>query len=228
MGSRVFRCAALAVVMTAGLAASACGSAPAGSKTAAKLMPEVQALAREAKSVHITGSAIQGAQTVSLNVSFSGTSAAGTIEYNGGSFYLMLLNGNAFIKLNAAFLKLAKLPASACTTACGKYVQLPAATISQLTGAFTMQAFVNEAFSKKNIHAAAASGCVFSPATLNGQSVLQCRQGEYTIDVAAHGHPYLLLITGPSGEHIAFSDWNSVTLPPPPPASQLISPTKLG
>jgi hypothetical protein len=228
MGSRVFRCAAFAVVMAAGLAASGCGSPPAGSKTAAKLMPEVQALARGAKSVHITGSAIQGAQKVTIDVSFKGTSAAGTVGSNGASFYLMLLNGNAFIKLNAAFLKEAKLPASTCATACGKYVQLPAASISQLTGAFTMHALVNQTFSNKNIDSAAASGCVFSPATLNGQSVLQCHQGGYTIDVAAHGNPYIVLITGPNGEHIAFSDWNSVTLPPLPPASQVINLSKLG
>jgi len=227
MGSRVFRRAALAVLLAAGLAASGCSSPPAGSKTAAKLMPQVQALARGAKSVHITGSAIQGAQTFTMNVSFSGTSAAGTIGSGGGRFYLMLLNGNAFIKLNAAFLKEAKLPASACTTACGKYVQLPAASISQLTGAFTMHALVNQAFSTKTIDSAAASGCVFSPATLDGQPVLQCHQGGYTVDVAAHGNPYMLLITGPN-EHIAFSDWNSVTLPPPPPARQVINLSKLG
>jgi hypothetical protein len=229
MGSRVFRrAAAVAVVMAAGLAASGCNSSPAGSKTAAKLMPEVQALARGAKSVHITGSAAQGTETVTMDVSFSGSSAAGTVAVNGASFSLMLLSGRAFIKLNAAFLKEAKLPASTCATVCGKYVQLPAATMSQLTGALSMKALVNQAFSNKSMDSAASSRCVFSPATLNGQSVLQCRQGAYTVDVAAHGNPYLLLITGPNGEHIAFSDWNSVTLLAPPPASQVISLSNLG
>jgi hypothetical protein len=34
--------------------------------------------------------------------------------------------------------------------------------------------------------------------------------------------------TGPHGEHIAFSDWNAVTLPAAPPADQVISLSKLG
>ena len=78
-----------------------------------------------------------------------------------------------------------------------------------------------------NMSAGAASGCDFSPATVNGQSVLQCRQGPYSIDVAAHGKPYLVYFAGPHGEHLAFSDWNSVALPAAPPASQVISLNKL-
>jgi hypothetical protein len=228
MGLRVFRATVWAAVLAAGLAVSACGSAPAGSKTAAKLMPEVQAAADGATSVHMAGSVTQGSQTVTIDVSFSGSSVAGSVGDNGQIVDLLSLNGQTYLKLDAAFLKLAKAPASACAVVCGKYVELPAASADQITGKLSMHELVTQVFNNKNMTSAAASGCTFSPATVNGQSVLQCRQDGYTIDVAAHGKPFVVYFTGPHGEHIAFSDWNSVTQPTAPPASQVVSLNSLG
>ncbi|MGO8958895.1 MAG: hypothetical protein ACLQFR_16215 [Streptosporangiaceae bacterium] len=228
MESRLFRGAALAALVGATLAVAGCGGSPAGSKPAAKLMPEVQAAAKAATSVHMAGSVDQGSQAATINMSFSGNSVAGTVGLNGASFYLLSLNGATYIKLDAGFLKYAKAPAAACATICGKYVELPASSASQITGSLSMKQLVNGIFSNKNMSSAAASGCEFSPATVNGQSVLQCRQGAYAVDVAAQGKPYLVYFTGPNGQHIAFSDWNSVTLPPAPPADKVISLSKLG
>jgi hypothetical protein len=228
MGSTSFRGAALAAVLAAGMAASGCGSSPAGSKTAAKLMPEVKAAATAAKSVHMAGSVNQGSQTATIDMSFSGSSVAGTVGLNGASFVLLSLNGNTYIKLDASFLRYAKAPASACVTICGKYVKLPAANASQITGSLSLKQLIKQVFSNKNMSSAAASGCVFSPATVNGQSVLQCRQGGYSVAVAAHGKPYLVYFTGPHGQHLAFSDWNAVAPPAAPPADQVISLSKLG
>lgn len=228
MDLRMFRGAALAAVLAAVLAVSACGSAPAGSKSAAKLMPAVQAAADGATSVHMAGSVTQGSQTTTIDVSFSGSSIAGSVGENGQTIDLLSLNGNTYIKLDAAFLKLAKAPASVCAKVCGKYVELPATSASQITGALSMHELVTKVFNNKNMTSAAASGCTFSPATVNDQSVLQCRQGGYTIDVNAHGKPFVVYFTGPNGEHIAFSDWNSVTQPTPPPASQVVSLSNLG
>ncbi len=228
MSAKLSRRAAVAAVLAVGLAAAGCSSSPAGSKPAAKLMPQVQAAAKGATSVHMTGSVNQGSQKATIDMSFSGRSVAGSVGLNGASFDLLSLNGTTYIKLDAGFLKYAKAPASACATICGKYVELPASSASQITGSLSMQQLVHQVFSNKNMSAGAASGCVFSPATVNGQSVLQCRQGPYTIDVAAHGKPYMVYFTGPNGQHLAFSDWNSVALPAAPPASQVISLGKLG
>lgn len=228
MGSRSFRGAALAAVLAAGLAAAGCSSSPAGSKSSAELMPKVQAAAKAAHSVHMAGSVNQGSQKATIDMSFSGSSVAGTVGVNGFSFVLLTLNGHTYIKLDAAFLKYAKAPASACVTICGKYVELPASSAGQITGSLSLKQLIQQVFSNKNMSSAAASGCVFSPATVNGQSVLQCRQGGYTVDVAASGTPYLVYFTGPHGEHIAFSDWNAVTPPAAPPADQVISLSKLG
>ena len=231
---RMFRLGAPACALVAGLALAACGltsgsGKSGGGNTSAKLMPQVAAAARSATSVHVTGNVTEGSQTVTMDVSFKGSSLAGTIGLNGASFYVLSVDGKTYIKLNAAFLQqIAKAPASVCATICGKYVEVPGASASQITGSMSMQQLVSQVFSNKNISSAASSGCVFSPATLNGQRVLQCHQAPYTVDVAAHGKPYLLNITGPNGEHIAFSDWNAVTLPPPPRPRRVISLPNLG
>jgi hypothetical protein len=216
------------MVLTAALAASGCGSShPAGSQTAAKLMPQVEALAQHAHSVHIVGTVHHNSQTVTVNLSFSGNYTAGTVHVADASVTLLSLSAGAFVKVTASFLKLAKLPTSNCAKICGKYVELPASAVSQLTGSFTLHSFVSQAFSKKNNNLAVNSGCVFTPAQVNGISVLQCREGGVTVDVAAHGKPYLLYITG-HGDNIAFSDWNSVVMPTPPPASKVINAGQLG
>jgi hypothetical protein len=47
-----------------------------------------------------------------------------------------------------------------------------------------------------------------------------------TVYVAAQGPPYPLRLTkGPS--RIDFTQWNSVTIPPPPPASQVVDLSQL-
>jgi hypothetical protein len=229
MRTRVFWWAALAVVVAAGLAASGCDSSPADSKAAAKLIPQMEVAVRAAKTVRIVGSVDEGSQTVNINMSFSRNWVVGTAGSNGATFFLLELNGKTYIKADAAFLKVAKAPASACAVMCGKYVELPAASASQLTGSISMQSIVGAVFNKKTMGPLAASGCIFSPATVGGQSVLQCSQGGYTIDVAAHGKPYPVLLTYPHGDqHIAFTEWNSVTPPAVPPADQVLDVSKLG
>lgn len=226
MGLRLSRVSVLAVMVAAGLAVVACSSA--GSQTAAKLMPQVQAAADVATSVHMTGSVPQGKQTATFDVNFSGRSVAGTIGVNGHSFGVLVLGGATYIHVDAAFLTAENAPVSVCAKVCGKYVELSAGVASQITGFLSLQALTTSVFSSKNISAATNSGCVFSPATRNGQSVLECRQGAYTLDVAARGKPYIVYFSGPHGEYIAFSEWNAVTPPTAPPASQVVSVNSLG
>jgi hypothetical protein len=225
---RVLRATGLVSVLSASLALSACSSPSVHSETATQLVPEIQAVSDGATSVRITGSVTHDTQTTTIDVRIYGNSVAGTLGAYGTSFYVLSMNGTSFVKLNAAFLSVEKAPASLCAQVCGKYVELPAASASQITGLLSMRQLVSAVFSSKNMSAAAASGCLFTPATLGAQSVLQCRQGSDTLDVAAHGQPYLVYWSGPNGQHLAFSDWNSVTPPIAPPASQVVSISDLG
>jgi hypothetical protein len=226
MGWRLSRVGVLAVALAASLASAACSSA--ATQTAAKLMPDVQAAATGATSVHMTGSVHQGTQTATFDVSFNGTSVAGTLGLNGKSFSVLVVGGATYVKVNAAFLSAENAPAIVCAKVCGKYVELSATTASQITGFLSMQALTTSVFGNNNLSAAGNSSCVFSPATRNGQSVLECRQGAYTLDVAAHGTPYIVYFGGPQGEYIAFSDWNAVTPPTAPPPSEVVSINSLG
>jgi hypothetical protein len=228
MGLRVMCRAVPAIVVAVGLAVSACSSRPAGSETAAQLVPEIQVAAETAASVHVAGSVKQGAQTTTIDVSIYGNSVAGFLGAFGTRFYVLSLNGASFVKLNAAFLKVEKAPASLCATICGKYVELPTASATQITALLSMQQLVRQVFNNQNMSSAAASGCIFAPTSRNGQSVLQCYQGGYTLDVAAHGPPYLVYWSGPQRQHLAFTDWNSVALPAAPQASQVVSINNLG
>lgn len=229
MWLRVMHGAGLATVLAIGLALSACSSyPPPGSKSAAQVVPEVQAAADTATSVHVAGTVDQSTQTTTIDVSLAAGSVAGYLGAYGTRFYVLSLNGNSFVRLNPEFLRLEKAPASLCARVCGKYVQLSDSSAIQITTLLSMQTLVKDVFSNKNMSSAAGSGCPFSPAMLNGKPVLQCRQGDYTLDVAAQGQPYLVYWSGPHGQHLSFSEWNSVVLPTAPQANQVVPYTDLG
>lgn len=229
MGLPVVRGLGLAALLAIGLALAACSSyPPPGSKSAAEVVPQVQAAAERATSVHVAGTVQTGTQTTTIDVSIQGYSVAGYLGAYGTRFYVLSLNGNSFVKLNAAYLSLERAPASLCARVCGKYVALNTSGAVQITELLSMQTLIKEVFNSKNMTAAAGSGCAFAPATLRGQSVLQCRQGNDELDVAAQGEPYLVYWRGPHGQHLAFTDWNSVVLPAAPTASQIVNLSDLG
>jgi hypothetical protein len=186
-------------------------------------MPKVQAASDAAVSVHVAGSVAKGTQTTTIDVRLYGNSVAGNLGAYGTTFYVLSVNGESFVRLNAAFLRVENAPASVCAQICGKYVELPASSASQIIGLLSMQQLISEVFNSNNMSSAAASGCVFSPTTLGHLPVLQCRQGGYTVDVAADGEPYLVYWSGPHGQHLTFSDWNAVTPPTAPPANEVVS-----
>lgn len=226
MALRVAHWTGLSLLLAVGLAVSACGSTP-GSEPASQIVPELQAAALRASSVHVTGLLIEKKQTTTLNVSIKGSSVAGYVGPNSTPFYVLSLNGQSYVKLSAAFLNSEKAPASLCATVCGKYVALPPGSTTQITNLLSMQQLDQQVFLNRSMTSAAGSSCDFSPATVHGQPVLQCRQGNSTLDVAAHGVPYLLYWTGPSGQHLAFTQWNSVVLPAAPPPSEVVSASDL-
>jgi hypothetical protein len=226
MGLRVVRWARLGAVLAVGLVA-ACGS-PAGSQPAARIVPELQNAATTATSVHIAGSLTKGNQSTTIDVSIDGDSVFGYLGAYDTRYYVLSLDGKSYAKLNAAFLNAERAPASLCATICGKYVALPSSAATQITSLLSMQLLVRDVFDTSDMNAVATSGCTFSPATRDGHAVLECRQGTNTLDVAAHGEPYLVYWSGPGAQHLTFSDWNSVVVPSAPPASQVVSYTDLG
>ena len=221
-------------VMMAGLLAAACGGGSAGSsgsvstsqssstKTAAEILPEVQAALKAAKSVHMTGTVTDGPQKTGFNMSFYGkTGLSGSFTEGGGGFQMLAVGGKTYIKANAAFLKVARVPGAACTAICGKYIELPGSAAGQITGSLSLSSLSRQAFGKLP-SASKDTSEHFVPATYHGESVLQFRQGKSVLDVAATGTPYPVLIQS-AGDAITFSDWNSVPAPVAPPARKVLN-----
>ncbi len=208
------------------LAAGCSSSTPAGSKQASSVIPAVQSAVDHAHSVHMTGSVVSGGDNISFDLSFAGSALAGTFSVSGASFGLVALDGKTYLKISATFLSRAGIPASVCSSWCGKYVQLPSADAKSITGSLSVSLLARDLFDK--IPASAkASGVLFKPASYDGQSVLRLSQDGNTVDVAASGVAYPVAMVLRNGEYIRFSDWNSVAPVTAPPASQVVSLTQL-
>jgi hypothetical protein len=197
------------------------------SEPAGQVIANVRRAVAGARSVHMTGQEKRGTTLVTLDVSFSGHEVAGTVREDGTTFDVLALGSNVYVKVDSAVLNLADLPASLCSRFCGHYVELPASTVEKVTGNVSMSSVTAQALSGAVASDARKPGAKFEPATVDGKPVLEYRSKGYTLAVARTGPAYPVLYTSPDGSHITFSDWNSVRLPGPPPASQVVSLSQL-
>jgi len=172
----------------------------------------------------MTGSTVSGSQTVTFDMSFYGHSdMSGTFGEGRGKFSMLLTGSSMYIKANRAFLKVAHVPARACSTLCGKYIKLPASAAGQFTGSLSMSALSSQAFGTVPTPATKDASKLFVPASYDGHPVLKFSSGGYTIDVASTGTPYPVLVKAPGGVSITFSQWNAVKPPAAPPASKVLN-----
>ncbi len=210
----------------AGLLTAACGGSPAANPySAAKIVPAMQAAVKSATSVQISGSVKEGSQQDTIDMVFRGNDASGTVGQGGQAYTILLVAGKAYVKVDPGFLKAANLPASDCSSMCGKYVEVPQSQISQLTGSLNLASITNQFVSSLPSSVRNDTADVFQKSTFDGQPALKFAQGVYTIYVAGSGAPYLLYISDSStGNHLTFSQWNSVPPLTPPPASDVITP----
>jgi hypothetical protein len=219
----------VAAVVIAVLAAAGCGGSgspgTAARPSAAALAKELKASLRGAGSVHIQGTIAQNGETGTLNLSLTRSGgAAGTVALNADSFAVLSTGGTSYLKITPGFLRYAKLPASRCASFCGKYIEAPAGESQSIIGAFSMKSFLG------SMASTLPSVSYAGTATVNGTPAwkLQVADGS-TAFVAASGTHYLLRVLPPHGQtgRIDFTRWNSVTIPAPPPASQVVSATQL-
>ncbi|HEY7325938.1 MAG TPA: hypothetical protein VH520_14040 [Streptosporangiaceae bacterium] len=204
------------------LLTAACGQqAAANPNTVAKIGPRMEAAMRSAKSVHIVGTVTQGSQQTTLDVSFQGGAMSGIVGVNGQTVNLVVFSNHAYVKVDQSFLNIAGLPASDCSSMCGRYLAVPASQLGQ-AGSITLSGLMNQLLSKvpspKN-----DTSDVFVRSTLNGQPVLKGGADGVTVEVAGSGTPYPLLITKAGQATITFSQWNAVPPITPPPADEVIT-----
>jgi len=202
------------------------GSGPSRRPDVAVLLRHMSAALRTASSVHISGTVRQGGKTLGVNLGITRSGGlSGQISENGAAFTVLATHGHIYLKLSAAFLRLAHLPASACSLYCGKYLEYPAARSRGLLTRLSLASVTHPLTSTP------ASKIEFLGAVIVGGQpawLLQDPRAN-SIYVAARGKPYVLRVVGrPPGENSAnLTQWNAVQIPGPPPPSEVVHPRQL-
>jgi hypothetical protein len=201
------------------------GPGPSRQPNVAVLLREMSATVRAASSVHLTGTVRQGGKTVAANLGITRSGElSGQISENGAAVTVLAARGHTYLKLSAALLRMAHLPATVCTRFCGKYLQYSAARSHQMFKGLTW-ASLTHSLTSMSAHGVKYLGVV----TVGGQQawLLQDSHGNSAY-IAAHGKPYVLRVVAPPGEgSLNLTQWNAVRIPGPPPASQVVSLSQL-
>jgi hypothetical protein len=194
--------------------------------TVAVLLRETRAALRAARSVHITGTVTQDGKTTDVNLGLTRSGElSGQISESGAAVTVLAMQGHTYLKLSAALLRVAHLPATACRLFCGKYLETPAAESHALLGHLNMASLTHSLTSTPD-----RGISLLGTVSLGGQLAWLLQDSHNTsIYVAAQGKPYVLReVSGPpSKDSVNLSHWNAVRIPGPPPASQIVNPSQL-
>ncbi len=231
----MIRWAAIPAAAAISLGAAACGSG--GSHTSAAPPPapatlakEIRAAIQHASSVHVSGSGSENGTTMTVNLSMTRSGGmSGQISVSGAGFTVLSTHGSSYIKVTGAFLKYAHLPTAACSMMCGRYLKLPPAEAQSLAGGLSMRGMGTGSFMGITMNGS-PNFRIVGTANVNGQRAWVLRDSDgSTAYVASSGTAYPLRVVAPPSKQgrLDFTQWNSVTIPPPPPASQVVDLSKL-
>jgi len=197
------------------------GPGPARRPAVAVLLRQMRATLRAASSVHISGTIQQGAKILGVNLGITRSGElAGQVIANGASITVLAAHGHSYVKLTAAFVGLAHLPASACSQYCGRYLELPAAQSRVLLTGLSMVSMTRALTSTP-----ASQVKLLGTVTVAGQLAWLLQDSHRnSIYVAARGKPYVLreVAAPPSTSSASLTQWNAVRIPGPPPPSQIV------
>jgi hypothetical protein len=132
---------------------------------------------------------------------------------------MLVTRGHSYIKISSGLLKSQHLPSAACALVCGKYLEVPAGQAKGMLNGLDMPSLLRQL--------SATSLTYVRTVTVNGQPAWQMRASDgSTVYVAAQGPPYPLRVTK-GVSRADFTQWNAVTIPAPPPASQVVDLSQL-
>ena len=203
------------------VSASRSGAPVASPPAAVTLVRQVNAAVANAHSVHIAATVTQAGSTVGLNVDLTRSNdMSGVITYKNAPLTVLVKNGRAYIKLTAGAATAMGVPPAACVLMCGKYLEMTASQTQSMLGDLGWSSFLGPSSSVPQLH-------YVRTVTVNGQPAWQMSvPGEGTAYVAAQGTPYPLRMVQGS-DRVDFTRWNSVVIPPLPPASQVVDLSQL-
>ena len=186
------------------------------------LITSVKSAFASAQSVHIIGSGTFSGHAVTLDLSMlrSGD-LSGTIKAGPLSEQVVSSGGSTYIYVSRAFFTYIQqtqhAPASACALMCGKWLKVPAGSIS----GFNLSSLSNQ-FIKKVPIATTVPHLVTT--TYQGQPAYKLSNDKgQEVFVAQSSPHYLLGIVEPGKFTMTFSQWNAVPPVTPPPANKIFS-----
>lgn len=205
---------------TTGGSSPASVAASAAPPDAAALGKQVKSATAKATSFHILAVLTQGGSKVSMNMSMTRSGEmSGTMSVNHTPVSLLVTQGHAYVKVTSGLLKSQHLPAAACTLMCGKYLKMPTGQAKEMLNGMDVSSLPGQLSALKLTYVRTV--------TVNGQPAWQMRASDgSTVYVAAQGPPYPLRVTK-GASRADFTQWNAVTIPPPPPASQIVDISQL-
>ncbi|HTS95372.1 MAG TPA: hypothetical protein VMI33_02030 [Streptosporangiaceae bacterium] len=214
---------AAAAVAGLGLLAG-CGSNSSPPRSASATVTRMRSVVKAARSVHLDGVLRSGGKAIGLNLGLTSSGGfAGTITENGVPLTLVDAGDKVYVKATAPFLAQLRVPASACSIMCGKYVEMSGSQGDELAGNLNMSSLLASFTGRLPRFTDAGTTTVAGHA---GQ-VLLGPDGSRLV-VAAAGPPYPLQAVARQGNgSLDFSQWNAVPRPVAPPAGQVIDLSKL-
>jgi hypothetical protein len=207
--------------------ATTSGSSPAGASASAGPPPDAAALGKQVRSAaakatsfHILAAVTESGSKISMNMSMTRSGEmSGTMSANRVAITMLVTGGHSYVKVSSGLLKSQHLPSAACALVCGKYLEVPAGQAKSMLNGMDTSSLLHQLSATKLTYVRTA--------TVNGQAAWQMRASDgSTVYVAAQGPPYPLRVTK-GASRADFTQWNAVTIPPPPPASQVVDLSQL-
>jgi hypothetical protein len=228
------RWAATAIAAAAAVPLAACGASHSPSAGASAGLPpasstlakQVNSAVKSATSVHVAGAVNQDGNTDSMSIDLTRSNEVyGQIGQNKVLLTVLATGGHTYLEVTSdSTVKAMGLPAVDCTLMCGKYLEMSSSQAQGFLSGLTWSSLLGQTNTVPRF-------TYIRTVTLDGQpawevKVSQGNSVEGTAYLSARGTPYPLeLVRGTN--HLDFSQWDSVTIPPIPPASKVVDLSQL-
>ncbi|WP_327635800.1 hypothetical protein OHB24_38145 [Kribbella sp. NBC_00482] len=195
--------------------------------SATKILAKAQAAAKAATSVRMKGSMSDDGDKVVLDIRLAKTGGQGTMSINGAAFSLIVLDKTAYLKISDKFWR-AQIDSKADADAVialvgGRWIKTPLTDkdLGELAAFASKPKFFDTLFEPTGTLRKTA------PRTVDGVAAIGLRDTDGTLWVdTATGRPVRLESSGTDA--LTFTEYNQVTTPKAPPASQVIDGKALG
>jgi hypothetical protein len=195
--------------------------------SAADVYQQIRTSAAEAKSVHVKGAFTENGKTLQIDAAGdrAGTNTTVIVNDGTGKLEVLTVNGNYYLKADAAFWS-KNGSAAVAKLAADKYVKVPASMAAGMSD-LKMGALLDKILAKDMSTANKLSTNV-EKTELNGVPayVLTDKIGSdgSKIYASADGQARLMRLVGPKSEgSLDFTEWDAVPPVSAPPADQIVS-----